>query len=157
VAQRTADLAGEDGDPVLRGVALSLRAYALFCTGDLDDALASASEAHWLQRERDDRMLAQTLLRRAAILDAMGKEDEALGDARAAQEAAEFHGQQGFLVTAVLWEKLALARRGKATAEQVREALAAARDSGVGQRALTRRLIEQATAWLARATAPIRP
>jgi tetratricopeptide (TPR) repeat protein len=155
VAQRTADLAGEAGDPVLRGTALSLRAYALLHTGDLEAALTSATEAEWLQREREDRMRAQTLLRRAVILDAMGREDDALKDARAAQESAELHGQKGFFVTAVLWEKLSLARRGKGTAEELRRALIDAEESGVAQRALTRSLIEQATAWLAEATTGI--
>jgi eukaryotic-like serine/threonine-protein kinase len=152
VAQRTADLAGEAGDPMLRGTALSLRAYALFCAGDLEAALTSATEAEWLQRERDDRMRPQTLLRRAVILDSMGRADEALKDVREAQEIAEFHGEKAFFVTAVLWEKLYLARRGKVTAEELRGALADAEASGVAQRALTRRLIEQAVAWLASAT-----
>ena len=59
------------------------------------------------------------------------------------------------LVIAVLWERFALARRGKATAEEVKEALAAVQGSGVEQRAFARRLLEQVTAWLARGTGPI--
>jgi tetratricopeptide (TPR) repeat protein len=157
VAQRTAELAAEAGDPTLHGTALSLRAYALFCTGDLEAALTSANEAEWLQRERDDRMRSQTLLRRAAILDALGRTEEALDDARAAQETAKWHEETGFFVTAVLWEKLYLARRGEVGVKELQEALAAVKASGVGQRALTRRLIDQAAAWLASATAAIPP
>ncbi|HZF47965.1 MAG TPA: protein kinase [Polyangiaceae bacterium] len=155
VARQTADLAREAGDPTVHGLALSLQAYALFCTGDLETALASATEAEWLQREREDRARAQTLLRRAAILEAMGREDEALEDAQAAQVDAEFHGERGFYLTAVLWEKLYLARRGAVTAAELREALAAVESVRVGQRTLTRRLVQQAAEWLARATAPI--
>lgn len=152
VAQRTADLAEEAGDPVIRGTALSLRAYALFCSGDLAEALMSANEAEWLQRERDDRKRGQTLLRRAVILEALERGEEALTDARAAQKIAEFHRQKWSLATAVLWEKLYLARRGKATLEELRGALADAEASGADQRTLTRRLIGQAAAWLADAT-----
>jgi tetratricopeptide (TPR) repeat protein len=157
VAQQSADLAFKAGDPTLHAVALSLRAYALFCTGNLEAALTSANQAEELQRERDDRARAQTLLRRAAILEAMGRGDEALEDARAAQAAAEWHEERGFFLSAVLLEKLYLARRGEVAAEELREALAAVEAAGIGQRALTRTLIEQAAAWLASATAPMPP
>jgi tetratricopeptide (TPR) repeat protein len=155
VARQTADLAREAGDPTLHGVALSLHAYALFCTGELEAALASATEAEWLQREREDRARAQTLLRRAVILEAMGRADEALEDARAAQVDAEFHGEKGFYLTAVLWEKLHFARRGTVEAAELREAIAAVESARAGQRALTRQLVQQATEWLASATAPV--
>ena len=154
VAQRAADLAGEAGDPVLRAGALSLRAYALYCIGELGAALKSAHEAERLQRERDDPMRAQTLLRRAEILEALGKGVEALRDAQAAQVAAERHGQEGFRVTAVLWGAFYLARQGKAALEALAAALAAAKASGVAQRALTRRLIERVEGWIASATSP---
>jgi tetratricopeptide (TPR) repeat protein len=157
VAQQTADLAADAGDPAVRWLALSVRAYALFCTGDLDAALASASEAERLQRERDDRMRALTLIRRAVILEAIGKEDEALEDARAAEQDARRHEERGFFATAVLWQKLYLARRGEATEEEVREALSAVETSETGQCALAQRLLEQAEAWLAGSTAPMLP
>jgi tetratricopeptide (TPR) repeat protein len=155
VARQTADLAREAGDPTVHGLALSLQAYALFCAGDLDAALTSASEAEWLQREREDRARAQTLLRRAAILEAMGRAEDALEDARAAQVDAEWHGEKGFFLTAVLWEKLYLARRGEVAAAELREALAAVASVRVGQRTLTRQLIQQAAEWLASVTAPV--
>jgi hypothetical protein len=41
------------------------------------------------------------------------------------------------------------------TAAELREALAAVESVRVGQRTLTRRLVQQAAEWLARATAPI--
>jgi tetratricopeptide (TPR) repeat protein len=155
VAQRTANLAADAGDPSLRGAALSLRAEALLATGELDLALASVAEAELLQRERDDRVRALTLLRRADILEAMGQHEDALAEARAAQEAAQQHEERGFFVTAVLWETLHLARRGAASTDEVREALAATRAAGVGQRPLTRRLIEEAAAWVDKATAQV--
>jgi ATP/maltotriose-dependent transcriptional regulator MalT len=140
---------------VLRGTALSLQAYALFCTGDLHTALTSAIEAEGLQSERDDRMRATTLLRRSVILDAMGRDEQALNDARAAQEIAELHGRKAVLVVAALWEKLFLARRGKATPEELRAALANAEAWGDFRRELTRRLIAQAAAWFASTNATI--
>ena len=147
-ALRTAELAVESGDPMLRGVALSLRAYALCITGDLETALSCAVEAEQLQRQRNDRMRAQTLLRRAEILLALGRTDQALDDARAARTSAEEHHEKGFVVTAALWEALHLAQQGRATKEDLVQAMSGVERAGVGQRALARSLMERAAAWL---------
>ncbi len=147
-AQRTADLAAEAGDPMLRGVALSLRAHALCVTGNLEAALSCAVEAELLQRERNDRMRAQTLLRRAEILHALGKIDAAYDDARAARNAAAEHGENGFVVTAALWEALHLAQQGRVTKDDLVLAMADVEQAGVGQRALARSLMERSAAWL---------
>jgi tetratricopeptide (TPR) repeat protein len=155
VAGRVASLAQDGGDPVLQAVALSLRSYALYQVGDLEEALASVTEAELLQSEREDRMLSMTLLRRAVILEALGRDDEALADAACARETALLHNEHGFYVTTVLWEKLFDARRGRIGATELREAISAVEASGVGQRALAQDLMQQAKAWLAEKTAPI--
>jgi serine/threonine protein kinase/tetratricopeptide (TPR) repeat protein len=147
-ARRTAELAAEAGDPMLRGVALSLRAHALCVTGSLEEALSCAAEAELLQRERNDRMRAQTLLRLAEIHHALGKTDAAYDDARAARKAADEHGDQGFAVTAALWEALHLAQQGRATKEDLVQAMSDVERAGVGQRALARSLLERSAAWL---------
>lgn len=153
-AQKTAELAGEAKDPMLRGVALSLRAHALCAIGNLDAALACATEAEQLQHERNDRMRAQTLLRRAEIFHALGKTDAAYADVRSARRVAEEHGERGFVVTAALWETLHLAQQGQATADDVRSAMADVERAGIGQRALTKSLLKQADTWLGLRTRP---
>ena len=72
-AERTARPAASAGDPVLRALALSLRADALRRTGDLEGALESIGEAERLQREQGDWKRALTLLRRAQILEALAR------------------------------------------------------------------------------------
>jgi eukaryotic-like serine/threonine-protein kinase len=153
-AEKTAELAAEAGDPMLRGVALSLRAHALCSSGDLDGALACAGEAERLQRERNDRMRAQTLLRRAEILHALGQTDMAYDDARAARSVAEEHGERGFVVTAALWEVLHLAQQGRATKDELLLAMADVERAGISQRALTRSLLNRAEGWLGIRTQP---
>jgi eukaryotic-like serine/threonine-protein kinase len=145
-ALRTANLASEAGDPLLRAVALSLRSDALRRVGDLEAALASVAEAEVLQRERWDQAL--TLLRRAEILDGLGRMEEALADARRAQRVAQRFGERGVALTAVLWERLHLAQRGGATREDLERALAEVRASSGAQRAMTRSLVARAAAWL---------
>ncbi len=99
-ALRTAALAAGAGDPVLRAAALSLRGEALRYTGDLAGALESADEAERLQRERGDHKRPLTLLRRAEILDALGRPEEARADAREARLIAEQHGERNVAATA---------------------------------------------------------
>jgi hypothetical protein len=142
------------GDPMLRGVALSLRAHALCVTGHLEEALSCAKEAELLQRERNDRMRAQTLLRLAEIRHALGKTNAAYDDARAARQAAEEHGDKGFAVTAALWEALHLAQQGRATKEDLVQAMSDVERAGVGQRALARSLMERSAEWLGWRTQP---
>ncbi|WP_437338554.1 serine/threonine-protein kinase [Sorangium sp. So ce394] len=157
-AGRTAELAAEAGDPALRAAALSLRAYALRHTGELDEALGNASAAEQIQRALGDRpMRTHTLLRRAEILAALGREEEALSDAREARRAAEQGGDMGVAATAALWEKLHLARRGEAAPEELARAVADAEVAGVGRRALAQRLMDEAAAWLARCEATVGP
>ena len=93
-------------------------------------------------------MRAQTLLRRAEILHALGRTDAAYDDARAARDVAEEHGEKGFVVTAALWEALHWAQQGRATKEDLVLAMSAVEQAGVGQRALTRNLMERAATWL---------
>src|SRR5262249_32220443 len=81
MARRAADLAREAGDPACLSTALSLRADALRQTGDLPAALSSVDEAEQLQRTWANRIRALTLLRRAQILCAMERMDEAIEDA----------------------------------------------------------------------------
>ena len=64
-ALETASLSAAAGDPVLRALALSLRADALRRTGDLEGALASIGDAERLQADRGDWKRALSLLRRA--------------------------------------------------------------------------------------------
>jgi tetratricopeptide (TPR) repeat protein len=149
VALETAALAAGAGDPVLRAVALSLRADALRRTGDLEGALRSIGEADRLQRERGDRNQSTTLLRRAEILDSLGRPEEARADAREARTIAEQHGEPAVVATADLWVALHQARRGDATVPDLRRALAGARAVGAGTRALTQSLIAETEAWLA--------
>lgn len=155
VAGRVASLALDAGDPVLQAVALSLQSYALYHAGELERALESATEAELLQREREDRMRPMTLLRRVVILEALGRIDDALADAAYARDLALLHGEHGFYVTAMLWETLFDARRGRVGPVELREAISAVEASGIGQRALTRDLMQQAATWLAEKTAPI--
>jgi serine/threonine protein kinase/tetratricopeptide (TPR) repeat protein len=150
-ALRTAELAAEAGDTVLRAVALSLRARALQRTGDLEAALRSVDEAERLQRARGDRSRALTLLRRAEILDALGRSNEALDDARCARQVAEGHEDRDLVLGATLWERLQLARRGLGTRESLEQALAAAQGATVTLRVPTRLLMDQARAWLSTA------
>ncbi|MFO0760967.1 MAG: protein kinase [Byssovorax sp.] len=150
-ARRTAELAAEAGDAVLRAVALSLRARALQRMGELDAALQAVDEAEALQRARGDRSRALTLLRRAEILDMLGRSAEALEDARSARRVAEQHDDQDLVLGATLWEKLQLARRGLGSRESVEEALADAQRATVTLRVPTRLLMEQARAWLSSA------
>ncbi|MGK3987325.1 AAA family ATPase [Sorangium sp. So ce136] len=157
-AERTAELSAEAGDPALRAAALSLRAHALMQAGQLDAALASAGEAEQIQRALGDRpMRSHTLLRRAEILGALGREEEALADAREARSVAEQGGDKGVAVTAALWEKLHLARGGRATPEELARAVADAEMAGVERRALAQSLMDQAGAWLARSNATTGP
>jgi eukaryotic-like serine/threonine-protein kinase len=150
-AGRAALLHGEEGDSLRRGMSLSLRAEALRLAGDLDAALVCAGEAERLQAERGDRWRSLTLLRRAEILDALGRFEEALGDVRTARDIATEHEDRDLAFSAGLWEGLRLARRGQATREALERAVSEAERSGVTLRALTQRLIGQAKAWLAEA------
>jgi ATP/maltotriose-dependent transcriptional regulator MalT len=148
-AAQTADLAAAAGDPMLRGVALSLRAYALCVTGHPEEALSHAVEAEMLQRERNDRMRVQTLLRLAEIHYALGQLDVAYTSAQAARIAAEEHGDHGSAVTAKLWETVYLAQQDRATKDELVKAMSDVERSGIGQRAMARILMERAAAWLA--------
>lgn len=152
-ALQTAVLAAEAGDPVLRAAALSLRAEALQRSGDLVGALESTGEAERLQRERGDRKRALTLLRRAGILEALGRAEEARADAREARLVAQEHGEQAVAATADLWTAVHAARCGEAAPDALRRALADAKAAQVGALALTRSLMAQAEAWLAAAAA----
>jgi tetratricopeptide (TPR) repeat protein len=148
-AGRAAELHGEEGDALRRGMSLSLRAEALRVAGDLDAALHCAGEAERLQAERGDRWRALTLLRRAEILDALGRSEEALADVRAARDIATEHEDRDLALSAGLWEGLRLARRGHVSREALERAVSEAEGSGVTLRSLTQRLIGQAKAWLA--------
>jgi hypothetical protein len=101
-----------------------------------------------LQRERNDRMRAQTLLRLAEIHQALGKTDAAYDDARAARQAAEEHREIGIVVTAALWETLHVAQQGRATKEDLVKATSDVERAGVAQRALTKSLLNRAAVWL---------
>jgi tetratricopeptide (TPR) repeat protein len=151
IAQQTADLSAGAGDPVLGAMALSLRADALRRAGDLEGALASSGEAERLQRERGDWTHALTLLRRAEILDALGRSEEARGEAEEAQRVAERHGERIIAAAAELCGALHRARRGEASLADVRRALSGAEAAGAGKRELARGLIAQAEAWIAAA------
>jgi hypothetical protein len=148
-AAQTAALAAGVGDPVLRATALSIRAEALQYTGDLAGALESAGEAQRLQLERDDRRRAVTLLRRALILEALDRAEEARADAREARLVAERHGIRSVTVLADLWWALHRARHGEAAAGDVRRALVDAKAADPRARALAQSLMAQAEAWLA--------
>ena len=148
-AGSTAALAASAGDPVLRALALSLRADALRRTGDLEGALQSIGEAERLQREQGDWKRALTLLRRAEILEALDRSEPARADAREAHRIADQHGGRAIVATADLWEALHQARRGQVAPDALRSALAGAQAAGAGVRALTQSLIVKAEAWLA--------
>ncbi|HRI71239.1 MAG TPA: AAA family ATPase, partial [Polyangium sp.] len=155
IAEQAAELALEAGDPTLHGVSLSLRAYALFCAGDFQGALLSANEAEAVQRERDDGARGWTLLRRAMILEAIGMADNALDDARAAQAAATRHHGRLLFLTAVLWEKLYLARQGIGRADELQKALDEVKGMvKAGQRSLTRQVVNRAVTWLENSATP---
>ena len=151
-AKRTADLATEAGDPALRATSLSLRAEALRRAGDLEAALDCVNEASLLQQGRRDPSSPLTLLRRAEILDALERVEEALDDARRAHGLAEQLEDRDLALGAVLWENLRLARRGEIGREPLEQALAAAEAAGVTLRALTRSLMAQAREWLSGVT-----
>jgi serine/threonine protein kinase/tetratricopeptide (TPR) repeat protein len=153
VAASTAELARSAGDPVLCGSALSLRAEALRRAGALDAALASAGEAEQVQRQHAERGRALTLLRRAEILEALGRGAEALADARRARGAAEQCGDRDLALGAGLWERLHLLDGGAAAEAALGEALAAAEQSGVTLRPLTLSLVARARERLAAARA----
>jgi eukaryotic-like serine/threonine-protein kinase len=148
-ALQTAELSASAGDPVLRSMALSLRADALRRAGDLEGALGSSGEAERLQAEHGDRYRALTLFRRAEILDALGRAEEARDEAREAQIVADRHGDRIVAVTAALWGALHRARRGEASPADVRTALAEAIAAGAGTRELARGLVVQVEEWLA--------
>jgi tetratricopeptide (TPR) repeat protein len=151
-ALRTAELAAEAGDPVLRAISLSLRAEALRRAGDLDAALSSASEAEALQQKRGDRRRALTLLRRAEILSDLLRDDEAERDAAEARRIARSHEDIDLALRAELWEMLHVVRRGGGGADLAR-VVAEASGSGITLRAPTRALLDQAQQWLAAAEA----
>jgi serine/threonine protein kinase/tetratricopeptide (TPR) repeat protein len=148
VAHRTTRLAEQAGDPVLRATSLSLRADALRRTGLLEPALESANEAVSLQESRGDPMVALTLLRRAEILEALGRQDEALGDAREAHRVAADRGDRDLATRALLWETLQRARKGEATAEEMSAILGRADCSEDTFRAPTRSLLVEAQRWM---------
>jgi serine/threonine protein kinase/tetratricopeptide (TPR) repeat protein len=150
-ARRTAELAADAGDTVLRAVALSLRARALQRTGDLEAALRAVDEAERLQRARGDRSRALTLLRRAEILEAQGRPSDALADAREAKQVAQQHDDRDLVLGSSLWISLHLARRGLGTREAVELALAEAQRAEVTLRVPTKLLMDQARAWLSTA------
>ena len=148
-ARETAALAASAGDPVLRAAALSLLGEALFNTGNVERALECAGEAERSQRERGDRMLALTLLRRADILDALRRSDEAHALAEEAQIVADRHEQRTIAATAALWVALHMARSEEAAGvADLRRALAEAKAARDGALALTRSLAARAEAWL---------
>jgi len=147
-AGQTAKLAQEAGDPMLQGVGLSQMAYALCVAGHPEKALAHAQEAELLQRERNDRMRVQTLLRLAEIHYALGKMDVAHETALVARKAAQEHSDHGSIAIATLWDVLYRAQQGQTNADQVSEAIADVERSGVAQRALARVIIDRAKAWL---------
>lgn len=148
VAARTADLAAEAGDPALRARALSVRADVLARTGDREEALACVDEAERIQRDRGDLLRALSLIRRAEILDLLGRGGEAIESARAARHFAEERKDRDFMLCAVLWERLTLVRRGEASAEDLARAIEETRGAGVTLRPLTETLLGRAEAWL---------
>jgi tetratricopeptide (TPR) repeat protein len=150
VTERAVALARAWNDRVLLATALSLRADALRRSGDLVAALASANEAEYLQGQWQDRWRALTLLRRAEILEAMGRLGDAIEDARAARALAEHHGERDLAIGAKLLETLHRAMQGTATPEAVRAALAEAEaaEQIVTLRALTRAQMVKAREWL---------
>jgi tetratricopeptide (TPR) repeat protein len=153
-ARRTAELATEAGDPVLRAAALSLRAAALRITGNLAAALESVTEAEQLQRDRGDRGRALALLRRADILDAMRRTGEALEDARTARRVAEQVNNKDVVLGALVLEKLRLAQQGDVPPSALRLVLDEARASNVTLRMLTQSLVMEAEQWLSGAPSP---
>ncbi|HVK66435.1 MAG TPA: protein kinase [Polyangium sp.] len=148
-AARTADLAREAEDPVLRATALSLRAAALMEVGELVAALEAANEADTLQHERGTRSRALTLLRRAEILRVMGRMPEALGDARAARQVAEKHHDRSLEHCARLWEVLRLAQGGELGRTELAQVVEEGRAAELPLGSLPRRLLREAETWLA--------
>ncbi|MDC3961469.1 serine/threonine-protein kinase [Polyangium jinanense] len=147
-ASRTADLARQAGDPVLRSTALSLRAAALTEVGALVDALESADEADTIQRERGTRSRALTLLRRAEILRLMGRMPEAIADARTARVVAEKHHDRSMEICAKLWEVLRLVQQGEVARTELARVVEEGRAAEMSLGALPRRLLREAEAWL---------
>lgn len=152
-ALRTAELATEGGDPVLRATSLSLRAEALRRVGDFEAALRSADQAEELQRERGDRWRALTLLRRAEILDHLGRGEDALDDARSALAVAQRSGDTNLAIGARLWEALYRVRRGDAPPLALSTLVDEVDATGVTLRSLTRTLLDQAKELLAKGAA----
>ncbi|MDI1450440.1 serine/threonine-protein kinase [Polyangium sp. 6x1] len=147
-AARTADLAREAEDPVLRATALSLRAAALMEVGELVAALENANEADALQRERGTRSRALTLLRRAEILRAMGRMSDALEDARTARVVAEKHHDRSLTHCAKLWEVLRRAQRGELGRAELAKVVEEGRAAELPLGSLPRKLLREAEAWL---------
>ncbi|MCC6559220.1 MAG: ATP-binding protein, partial [Polyangiaceae bacterium] len=147
-AGQAARMAAEAGDPGLGARALSVRANALQRMGRLDAALESADAAARLQKQLGDPRRALTLLRRAEIVDALGRTTEAIGDAREAFQEAEAHGERDLCLSAALWERLRLAQLGAAPPAELERALAEAEAAPVTLRPLTRSLMARTRAWL---------
>lgn len=148
VAERAASMAAAAGDPALQASALSLAADAHRRAGDGEAALRAIDRADELQRARDDRWRALTLLRRAEILAAEGREEEALADAEDARSIAERHGERDLAIGAELWALTRRVRRRAARPSDLEQKVREAEASGVTFRALTRALLAEASAWL---------
>lgn len=147
-AAEAARLAREAGDPALFANACSVRADALRREGDLSGALASIDDALHIQRERRDPMRALSLLRRADILAALGRVTEAELDAGEARAVAGHSGERWIGIAAALWEALHRTQLGKASKDELIQALAAAQAPDVAPRALVRSLASRARAFL---------
>lgn len=153
-AAEVSRMALEVGDPVLASNAWSLRADALRRLGELDAALVSIDQAILLQSQRGDRMEALSRLRRAEILDALSRPEEAIEDAIRARDAAESRGEQGLSRIADLWRILHRARHGLATEAEVKSALDAAQAAGNTRGGFSRTIMDRAAAWLSEPRAP---
>ena len=97
-------------------------------------------------------MLALTLIRRADILEALGRFEEALTGARAALSVAERHDDEDLQIAAALWEQLHLTTHGKATSEALARVLDRATAARITPRPLTRRLVAAAARLLGRSS-----
>jgi serine/threonine protein kinase len=140
-ASRTAALS--TGDPVLEGAAHSLRAEALRRARRLPEALVEVDLALALQRGGDPTA-ALSLMRRAQILSAMGRGEEARADAEEARGLAEAHGDRDLVIAASLWIALGRVRRDPGAMAELADALWQAESAEVTLKPLTVGLVEEA-------------
>lgn len=136
------------GDAALGATAWSLRADALRRLGEFDAALVSIDEAIRIQRQTRDRLQALSLLRRAEILAALQRSEDALRDAATAIEVADQIGELGWSRAAKLWGVLHHAAHGNASADDIKIALSQVEALGNVRGGFTKTVVDRAKQWL---------